>query len=492
MIKKIFCGIVAVAGLVSCTDDYTDWSSPQSNAANEAAEKFEMTITPNVSAIDFANETGETIQLFTSNLGEGQKTDDFNVELTGNGSVTTITANASGAVSTEDLENAVIALYGRAPIERALKANVSADVTITTADNDVVAKKAGQPFDFKAVLDAPQISQNYYIIGGINGTSWNVDNTSLQFNHSGKDVYEDPVFTITIPVAEGENWFAITDQIAIDNFNATGGWDQVLGCAEGNGNNGIEGKVARRSDIGNDGSFKVVVTDGDAELIRITLNMMEYSYKIEKLSALQYFYVVGTPNGWSGDNAYRNMFYTQDATTYTYTTSWTGAWDLKVWDANSLGNWDNAWGTTVDGDGSASGSMINSGAQSFQSPEAGFYTLSINKKDMSYTWTRLDNQTPTEYTSVSLIGDFNGWGGDVDLEQVAAHNWFVEYTVPSNGGLKFRANHAWDTSWGTSDKETAIGDSYYLPIGGENINVPAGTYQFYLNDITGEWNIVKK
>ena len=54
MKKIIFCGIALVAGLLSCTEDYTDWSTPQSNAAKEAAQKLELTIQPKVSNIDAA------------------------------------------------------------------------------------------------------------------------------------------------------------------------------------------------------------------------------------------------------------------------------------------------------------------------------------------------------------------------------------------------------------------------------------------------------
>ena len=34
-------------------------------------------------------------------------------------------------------------------------------------------------------------------------------------------------------------------------------------------------------------------------------------------------------------------------------------------------------------------------------------------------------------------------------------------------------------------------EKYYVKPGGENIKVPAGTYDFYLNDITGYWSIAK-
>ena len=38
MKKSILCGIALVAGLWSCTEDYTNWADPQQNAANEAAQ----------------------------------------------------------------------------------------------------------------------------------------------------------------------------------------------------------------------------------------------------------------------------------------------------------------------------------------------------------------------------------------------------------------------------------------------------------------------
>ena len=33
MMKKIFFGLALVASVFACTDDYTDWADPQTNAA---------------------------------------------------------------------------------------------------------------------------------------------------------------------------------------------------------------------------------------------------------------------------------------------------------------------------------------------------------------------------------------------------------------------------------------------------------------------------
>jgi hypothetical protein len=92
---------------------------------------------------------------------------------------------------------------------------------------------------------------------------------------------------------------------------------------------------------------------------------------------------------------------------------------------------------------------------------------------------------------MGVIGDFNSWGGDMEMKQVTPHNWYVVGTV-TDGGLKFRANGGWEVNWGA---EFTITDTNFYGKGvanGSNISVPAGTYAFYLNDITGDFVIVKQ
>jgi hypothetical protein len=95
--------------------------------------------------------------------------------------------------------------------------------------------------------EAPYISQNYYIVGA--PSEWNPSCTTMPFNHSGKDVYEDAIFTVTFPVSDGETWFAIADDKTIEAND----WPMLLGCAEGNGKNGTTGKIARRTELSDDG-----------------------------------------------------------------------------------------------------------------------------------------------------------------------------------------------------------------------------------------------
>ena len=97
-----------------------------------------------------------------------------------------------------------------------------------------------------------------------------------------------------------------------------------------------------------------------------------------------------------------------------------------------------------------------------------------------------------QFEFISLIGDFNSWGADVDLTQVTPHNWYIEnFTVAADGGLKFRSGHDWgdNPNWGATAN---IGDTNYGEgvKGGANITVPAGTYNIYFNDITGKFLFV--
>ena len=484
-------GVALVAGLWSCTEDYTDWQSPQKNEVNDPVQKFEMTVQPTVQAIDFATEKAENIQLFTTNASD--KVDGYNLTFSANDTnkEAVITATPDGIVTASDLIGVVKSIYGNAPEERTFNVAVAADVTIATADGNVKAKKAALPFTLKAKLEASYIAPAYYVVGGTLDWAASAASKEQKFNHSDKSVYDDPIFTITIPASSGDTWFAIGDDEALDAITFNGDWSKLLGSTAGNGDTSLTGTLAPRSELGNEGSICMPGSLG-ASFFKITINMEEYSYEITPVVVAAQYYVVGGVQGWS-DSKKTCLFTPGENNVLSYTTKWTGAWDLKIWDANSFGNWDVAYGCVVDGDNSPSGTLINSGAGAISAPSAEYYTFSIDLSAMTYTWTKLGNQSPTEYTNISLIGEFNGWGGDFELEQVTPHNWYAIYTQAADGQLKFRANHDWSTNWGYgNDKDWNVADGFNKigSNGAGNIFVPAGTYAVYLNDITGSMMFV--
>ena len=472
---------------VSCDEDFNeDVAAPQTWPQEEAITLpgFSATAT---SPVDLAS--GDSVAVFINNvpsaLPEGTTVDRFRLEVTPDGvegtKATTVNASANGKVASADLQKIIEDNYGKRPVERTLNAKLYANLmkdgqaSLLTCD----------PIVIKATPKAPQISNHYYIIGA--PSKWELTETSLPFTHSDKDVYEDPVFTIMFPVADGETWFAITDDVAVEKND----WAYVFGCVEGNGNNGIEGKLGRRSELSDDGSWKVVV-DGDASFVKVVINMMEGTYSIQKI--VPEYYIVGAMQGWS-DSKKTCMLYPQGKMTYSYTTKFEGDGNLKLWLGSDFGSWDACYGAAVDGSDAASGALVGTGAGAAVCPEKGaFYTFTADFSTMTYVWTKLENQAPASYEKIGLIGDFNGWGGDFEMEQVTPHNWYAAgLTVEVEGGIKFRANAGWDVNWGVGadlSHDLSV-DNYGVGANGKgNLKIAAGVYNVFFNDITGEFVFV--
>lgn len=479
MKKTLLYTVALVAGLCSCTEDYTDWAAPQSNAAGDAVQKLELSIQQSTANIDFANYTDESVQLFTTNLTAAQAAS-YTVDLTGEGAstATSMQADAEGKVLTADLIDAVKTMYGASPTERTLNVMVSTVATNETAEGNVRVKREADPFTLKAKLNAPFIDTAYYLTGDFAG--WNKDG-ALPFTHLGTgDVYDNPEFQIMfITNADNQYWKIISGTNYNNDFWAEGTTGVVGTIVDGD--TSMKGQLTTTSPKA--GKIE------KAGIYLMTINMMEYTYTIKAVAPQ--FYMVGALPGWNAEGAATALLYPQSATTMSYTSKYVGAWDLKLWNKNDLGNWDACYGCVNDGDNAASGALVNTGAGAISAPSAEYYTFSVDLATMTYSWTKLDNQTPTEYTKMGVIGDFNGWASDLEMTQVTPHNWHVVATV-TGGGLKFRANADWGINWGAA---VTISESDFYGKGvnnGDNISVPAGTYAFYLNDITGDFAIVKQ
>ena len=98
--------------------------------------------------------------------------------------------------------------------------------------------------------------------------------------------------------------------------------------------------------------------------------------------------------------------------------------------------------------------------------EAGFYKVVLDLSDES-------NPTITIYDDFevySLIGDFNSWGGDVDMTETEAGIW-VSPATKLNGGFKIRSAHDWALSYGGTLAELGVAFDA-ISDNGPNISVP--------------------
>lgn len=180
-------------------------------------------------------------------------------------------------------------------------------------------------------------------------------------------------------------------------------------------------------------------------------------------------YVVGSYNGWShdsnqylfdfgGDDAvYQGMidFGTDHASNEFKITG--GAWGN---DEHSMNGAHDAESKTI--------SLVAGGGDNIYVYQAKrFYHLTFDRAALTMT-------ADFSFDQIGVIGDFNGWGGDVVMEfNPIKQRFYADVEFAADGGFKFRADGGWDVNWGSTG--SGVLDS------GDNIPVTAGNYRVYLN-----------
>lgn len=491
MKKILFYTLLTAVALttVSCDEDFNeDVAAPQTWPQEEAITLPGFVATA-AAPVDLASADSVTVFAYTTpaNLPEGTTIDNFRLEVTPDGvegvKAITVDASANGKVTAAELQKIIEDNYGKRPVERTLNAKLYANLmkegqaSLLTCD----------PIAIKATPEAPVISSAYYLVGDMAG--WDAKGM-LKFNHSSKDVYEDPVFTLMITTAADNQYWKIIPQENVDADAAgdeNGFWQTgVVGVAL-DGDDSMSGNLINTAEVK---AAKIA----KAGMYSLTLNMMDYTYTLKEI--VPEYYIVGAMQGWNSD-AERGktcLLYPQSKMIHSYTTQFKDDANLKLWLGSDFGNWDACYGAADNGSNAVSGTLVNVGAGAAVCPEKGaFYTFTADFSSMTYTWTKLENQTPKAYTTISLIGAFNGWdqATNADLKEVTPHNWVGSAIALTEGQLKFCANDDWADSWGGTgndgDVNVADQNSGKTVYNGKNMFAPAGTYNVFFNDITGEY-----
>ena len=166
------------------------------------------------------------------------------------------------------------------------------------------------------------------------------------------------------------------------------------------------------------------------------------------------FYEIGNEGGWStnhlllgnGSGQYQGYYWLD------------GEFKFKP----NKDNWDNDL-EYVSGN-TTSGSLTDGGGPNCPDPSAGFYQINLDFANMHYNLLKIE--------SISMIGGFNGWGEDLEMEYNKDAGCWEVTTDKVSGEYKFRANHDWAINWGGSEND--------LTQDGSNLNIEAGTYKFQL------------
>lgn len=474
--------------MVSCTEDYTDWGNPQSNPEEEAVSFGNGSVTPE-GVINLADVTGDKVKVASIVAPTSTKdtyTPSFKINFDGQ----SFDIDANGNMAKADLVNYITGKFGKRPTERDLDATLDAWLS----NGSTAAKMAtSAKFQVKAIPEAPFIDAAYYLVGDL--TEWKLD-TNLKFAHSDVDVYEDPVFTLMFTTTKDEQCWKIIPQGNVDAGNIWAVENAPKGVVgiEQDGDNAMSGKLLTTNSKGNKAGAGKIAKAG---IYQMTINMMDYTYTIKQIAPE--YYLVGKLQGWSDKLENKTcLMYAESAMVQSYTTQWNDDANLKIWLGSDWGDWNNAYGsaTMADANTPTGNLKVDKNAGAIVCPEKNaYYTFTADFSTMTYKWTKLANQNPTEFENVSLIGVGGKWndGDDIDMKQVTPHNWFIETTLPV-GGFKIRANHGWNAggNWGyTADQKFTSTGKLFNDGGSGDIKIAtAGKYRIFFNDITNEYAII--
>lgn len=485
---------IALAGLFmgSCSEDFKDWADPQTNPQEDAITIPGFTATA-AQAIDFASVTTDSVNTFSLSsaaLPEGFTLANARLELTPQGvenaTKTTVNTDLNGKGAVADLAPVVESAYGKRPTARTFDAQVYVNAV---KDGQAVLIDAGK-INLVMTPKAPFIDTNYYLVGQM--TDWSLD-TKFKFTHSDADVYEDPVFTIMFTTTDDNQYWKIIPQGNVDAGNIWAVENNPKGVVgvEKDGDDAMSGTLLTTTSKGEKANAGKIAKAG---IYQMTINMMDYTYSIKQIAPE--YYLVGALQSWSDQNM-SCLMTAETAMVQNFTTKWTGDANMKIWLGSDFGKWDNAFGSASgDGVNTAEGKLKADGGAIVCPEKGAYYTFTADFSTMTYKWTKLANQNPTEFKHVSLIGVGGKWneGDDIDLEQVAPHNWYLAKQEIPAGGLKIRADHKWrdDGNWGFAEGQKYESKGTLITSGGSsNISVPAGTYNIYFNDITGAYAFVE-
>lgn len=436
--------------MVSCTEDYTDWGNPQSNPQEEAVSFGDGSVTP-VDVIDLAKVETEKVKvasIVAPTSSNAAYTPNYKINFDGQ----SFDIDADGNMATAELTSYIVDKYGKRPTERDIDATLDAWVS-----NGATAVKmaTSEKFQIKAIPEAPVIEEGYYLVGDMFTTDdvngWTKE-VAKAFNHSDKDVYEDPVFTVSFETTKADQYWKIIPKKNIDSGDI---W--------------AAGVVGPKVD--GDDSMTGTLTNGDAKAgkiakagkYKLTINMMDYTYTIEEVKYDPFIYFIGATDGWTKAEQKLALV---DANTGTYTGFLYCAdpnnWGNQFKFQRVAGSWDNEINSSTFNtfDGAATNENGNIGVNAGE----GVYYFDVNLANGTIKATKVE--------TMGLIGNFNSWAGDAAMTWNAEEYCFEATNVGVTAdGWKFRVNGGWDINLG--------GSLNNLTAGGDNIAVAGNTIKLY-------------
>ena len=440
--------------MVSCTEDFTDWGKPQTNPQEDAVTFGNGSVAP-VDVINLADVKTEKVKvasIVAPTSSNAAYTPNYKINFDGQ----SFDIDADGNMATAELTSYIVDKYGKRPTKRDIDATLDAWVS---NGSTAVKMATSEKFQVKAIPEAPVIEEGYYLVGDMFTTEdvngWTKE-AAKAFKHSDKDVYEDPVFTISFETKKPDQYWKI---IPKKNIDADDIW--------------AAGVVGPKVD--SDDSMTGLLTNGEAKAgkiakagkYKLTINMMDYSYTLEEVNYDPFIYFIGATDGWT--NAEQKLALVDDAkgvyTGYLYCADPNG-WGNQFKFQRVAGSWDNEINSGAFS--TFSGAATSEGGNIGVNAGEGVYYFDVNLGEGTITATKVE--------TMGIIGGFNNWDGDAPMTWNAEEYCFeATFEAPNVGvtadGWKFRVNGDWAINLG--------GSLNNLTAGGDNITVAGKTVKLY-------------
>ena len=459
MIKKILTMIAFVASVAACTDDYKDWATPQV-VPQPASVTFSDGSVSAVDVVKFADfapgqSTVKVCNITAPTSSEEAFLPSYSIQMGDN----TYDLTAAGEMAVADLVAYVNDNYGKAPTQR----DIAAIVTMWIGNGATAVQAGTANLQVKALPDAPFIDTGYWLTGDFAG--WNKEG-ALAFTHvGGGDVYDNPEFQITFTTTADNQYWKIIPQGNYDNDFWAGGEKGVVGTVV-DGDTSMEGNLV--TDNPQAGKIE------QAGIYRMTINMMNYTYKIEKLQFAQFVYFIGATDGWANaEQKLETTSYDGVYTGYVYCADPNG-WGNEFKFQRVAGSWDNEInsGTFT---GGITGDFADGGGNIKATAGEGVYFVTLDLAASTLNAVRINN--------MNLVGDFNGWNPGDDAQKMTwnATDYCFEITgagVTANG-WKFTANNDWAINLGGNDSVEPSMKIDDLVANGKNLGAVGSTIKLY-------------
>ncbi len=190
-------------------------------------------------------------------------------------------------------------------------------------------------------------------------------------------------------------------------------------------------------------------------------------------------WVIGDYCGWNHGNTQFLFDYAKDGNTYSGVVDFGGK-AANGWKITGVAGWDDTCNWGLDGDAAtpedeaAAIQLISSGgSKDIKIYSKRFYNFEFDKSSLTL-------KVKKGFDALGVIGDFNGWGADVEMKyNPSLVRFFADVEIPADGGFKVRVAGSWNNGdWGASEGDATAGP---IPTGGNNVSVKAGKYRIYLD-----------